>query len=175
MWTNRILHVHIRVISCDKIELHFNHDGCSYHIVLYLHNSLCDLPCDKSCDFIFIYANWTANLQFEKDTERTKKWLYHWTYSNIATFYLELLTRFELVTSSLPRKCSTNWAITAKMELLTRFELVTSSLPRKCSTNWAITAIMLHLSVWKRITLITKCFLLEYFVFCSLVNQRILL
>ena len=61
------------------------------------------------------------------------------------------------------------------LELLTRFELVTSSLPRKCSTNWAITAIMLHLSVWKRITLITKCFLLEYFVFCFLVNQRILL
>ena len=34
--------------------------------------------------------------------------------------FLELLTRFELVTSSLPRKCSTNWAITAFLLLFSR-------------------------------------------------------
>ena len=63
---------------------------------------------------------------------------------------VERHTRFELVTSTLARLRSTNWASVAmsllstmraiKLERHTRFELVTSTLARLRSTNWASVA-----------------------------------
>ena len=37
--------------------------------------------------------------------------------NQVSRLFMELLTRFELVTSSLPRMCSTDWAIAAKWRL----------------------------------------------------------
>ena len=60
--------------------------------------------------------------------------------------FVELLTGFEPVTSSLPRKCSTSWAIAASANLnvfiviKNKCFLLVLSLPRTCSTYWAITA-----------------------------------
>ncbi len=75
---------------------------------------------------------------------------------------LERHTRFELVTSTLARLRSTNWASVAmsllstmraiKLERHTRFELVTSTLARLRSTNWASVAMSL-LSTMKAIKL----------------------
>ena len=51
--------------------------------------------------------------------------------------------RFELMTSSLPRKRSTpelHWPFLCLLERKTRFELATLSLEGWCSTNWATSA-----------------------------------
>ena len=52
------------------------------------------------------------------------------------------MTGIEPVTSSLPRKCSTNWATSAfQSERETRLELATNSLEGCDSTNWVTPAL----------------------------------
>ena len=63
------------------------------------------------------------------------------------SFFLEPMTRFELVTSSLPRKRSTPELHRRAVERETRVELATFSLEGWRSTNWATPAYKLQFFV----------------------------
>ena len=57
-------------------------------------------------------------------------------FMQVPIIWMELLTRFELVTSSLPRKCSAYWAITAKWRPRTGSNRRPLAWQASVLTNW---------------------------------------
>ena len=60
-------------------------------------------------------------------------------------------TEFESRSSSTRKTKAPDLTVGGFLELLPRFELGTSSLPRMCSTNWAIAAYHKNISSWRRL------------------------